>query len=62
MAHKLARILWHQVIHKVAYDESFLAALDIRQQERRQKNLHCQAAKYGFKLVPISPSEGEKAA
>src|SRR5215207_10130760 len=62
MAHKLARILWHQMTCKVPYDESFLIALDARQEERRKKNIHKQAAKYGFKLVPIESPEAEDAA
>ena len=62
MAHKLARILWHQMTHKVAYDESFLAALDAHQEERRKKTLHKQATKLGFKLVPLDSPDTDKAA
>lgn len=62
MAHKLARILWHQMTYKVAYDESFLATLDQRQAQRRSKTLQKQAAKLGFKLVPLNPQETKQAA
>ena len=62
MAHKLARILWHQMAHKVAYDESFLAALDAHQEQRRKNTLHKQAAKLGFRLVPLDPQDTDKAA
>jgi transposase len=62
MAHKLARILWHQMTYKAAYDESFLIELDRQHDQRRKKKLHAQAAKYGFKLVPLDTPAMEQAA
>ena len=62
MAHKLARILWHQVTHKTAYDESVLKVLDTRSLERRKKSLSRMAAQLGLKVVPVEAPEVEKAA
>lgn len=57
MAHKLARILWHQVTFKTAYDENYLAELDRQNDTRKRKALSKKAAKLGLKLVPITPPE-----
>lgn len=53
MAHKLARILWHQVVHQSPYDESLLVKLDAARQARTVKNLKNNAARLGYELVPL---------
>lgn len=53
MAHKLARILWHQVVHQSPYDETLLVQLNATRQARSVKNLAKNAAKLGFELVPL---------
>lgn len=53
MAHKLARTLWHQVVHQSTYDESLLTQLNASRQARSVKNLTKHAAKLGYELVPL---------
>ena len=53
MAHKLARILWHQVVHQSTYDESLLTQPNANRQARSIKNLAKNAAKLGYELVPL---------
>jgi transposase len=53
MAHKLARLIWHQVTYQTAYDDSYLARLDEIQTTRAQKKLVRAAAQFGLKLVPL---------
>jgi hypothetical protein len=52
LAHKLARILWHQVQTQTPYDESFLAALDQTRHHRAKIRLAKTAAELGYDLVP----------
>ena len=52
MAHKLARLLWHQVVTQCPYEETFLAHLERQRETRAKRQLQQQAAKYGFDLVP----------
>ena len=52
MAHKLARILWHQVQMQDPYNESFLAELDKTRNHRAKIRLAKAAAQFGYDLVP----------
>lgn len=53
MAHKLARLIWHQVTYQTAYDDSYVAKLDEIQSTRAKKKLVRAAAQFGLKLVPL---------
>jgi transposase len=53
-AHKLARIIYHLVKNRCPYDASIFAAEEERQRQRREKNLHRQAAAMGLQLVPLT--------
>lgn len=50
-AHKLARILYHLITTRHAYDESVFAETERRSQQRRLANLKKQAATFGFQLI-----------
>jgi hypothetical protein len=51
MAHKLARILWHLLKYREAYDPKVWAAAEAKLREKRLKRLHQSAATFGYKLV-----------
>jgi hypothetical protein len=51
-AHKLARILFHLLTTKEAYDDSVFARSEERCQQRARKRLIAQARALGFNLVP----------
>ena len=51
-AHKLARIIYHLVTHRVAYDDSFLAAQERQDLQRLERRLRNQARALGYELVP----------
>jgi transposase len=53
-AHKLARILFHLIATRQAYDETVFAQQEIQNNQRMQQKLRQQARKYGFQLVEIS--------
>jgi transposase len=53
-AHKLARILFHLISTRQAYDESVFAQQEIQNNQRMQHRLRLQAKKYGFQLVEIT--------
>ena len=52
-AHKLARIFYHLVTTKKAYDAAVFAEEAKRQQERRLKALDRQAKSLGYCLAPL---------
>ena len=51
-AHKLARIIYHLVTHRVAYDDSILAAQERQDLRRLERRLRNQARALGYELVP----------
>jgi transposase len=56
-AHKLARIIYHLISTRTAYDESVFAQEEQKQTIRHQQRLRKQALALGFQLVPISHQE-----
>ena len=50
-AHKLARIFYHLVTTRQAYDETVFAKLDTRNQKRRLNKLQSLARRMGYSLV-----------
>ena len=52
-AHKLARILYHLLTTRTAYDESVFAREEKKQAVRHENRLRKQAKAIGFQLVPI---------
>jgi transposase len=53
-AHKLARIVYHLISTRTAYDESIFAKEEQKYNLRHQHRLHKQASALGFQLVPLS--------
>jgi hypothetical protein len=53
MAHKLARIIWHLLTHRVPFDMSIFAAEEKAHQKRRLKNLATSARQLGYQLSPL---------
>ena len=51
MAHKLARILWHLLKYREAYDPKVWAAAEEKMRQKKLKRLHQTAAVLGYKLV-----------
>ena len=51
-AHKLARIIYHLITHRVAYDDSILAAQERQDLRRFERRLRKQAHALGYELVP----------
>ena len=51
-AHKLARIIYHLITHRVAYDDSILAAEERQDLRRFERRLRRQARAIGYELVP----------
>ena len=56
-AHKLARILYHILRTKEAYNESVFLRHDMEAIKRAEDRLRKQAAKLGFQIVPQQPTE-----
>lgn len=56
-AHKLARIVYHLISTRTAYDESVFAQEEQKQTIRHQHRLHKQALALGFQLVPLPHPE-----
>lgn len=54
MAHKLARILWHLIKFRKAYDPKVWAAAEEKLKAKRLKRLEQSAATYGMKLVSLA--------
>ena len=50
-AHKLARIIFHLLTTREAYDESIFARCENQQRIRTEKRLRKQARDLGFELV-----------
>jgi transposase len=53
MAHQLARIIWHLLTYRVAFDMSVFAQIEKANQTRRLKNLAASARQFGYQLTPI---------
>jgi transposase len=53
-AHKLARILFHMITTKQAYDETVFAAEEQRQRKRMENKLKRNAHQLGYALVPLA--------
>ena len=54
MAHKLARILYHMITTRQAYDETVFAQEELQHQQRSRKRLEQQARALGLQLVAIT--------
>ena len=54
MAHKLARILWHLLKFREAYDPKVWAAAEEKMRVKKLKRLHQNATALGYKLVTTS--------
>jgi hypothetical protein len=52
-AHKLARIFYHLVTTKEAYDESVFAAAEARDAQRKLRNLRKTLRQLGYDMVPM---------
>ena len=50
--HKMARIIYHLVTHRVLYDDSVLAGQQIQHRKRHERRLRSQARALGLILVP----------
>jgi transposase len=53
MAHQLARIIWHMLTYRVAFDIGIFAAQQKDNQTRRLKHLQSNARQMGYQLTPI---------
>jgi transposase len=53
-AHKLARIVYHLLTTKEAYDDSVFAKAEERYRKRSENRLKAQAQALGFTLVPAN--------
>jgi transposase len=51
MAHKLARILWHLIKHRIPYDPSVWLAAEAKLKKKRLHYLQQSAAALGYKLL-----------
>ena len=54
MAHKLARILWHLLKYREAYDPKVWAKAEEKLRKKKLKRLHQNAAAFGYKLVTVA--------
>jgi len=52
-AHKLARILFHMITTRSAYDESIFPVQQERQHKRMESNLRRKAQQLGYQLIPL---------
>lgn len=55
-AHKLARVFYHLVTTKEAYDETAFAQAEAARQLRRLRRLEHEAKSFGFSLTPLEPT------
>jgi transposase len=55
-AHKLARLFFHLVTTRTAYDETLFAKNEERHQQRRLERLKREAAEFGFRLEATAPA------
>jgi hypothetical protein len=53
-AHKLARIVYHMLSTREAYDETILIKHERRFRARAEARLHAQAKALGYSVVPIA--------
>jgi transposase len=53
MAHQIARIIWHLITYRVAFDMSIFASLEKDNQRRHLHRLHAAARQMGYQLTPI---------
>jgi len=51
-AHKLARIVYHLITKREAYDDSVFVKAEEKYQQRMKNRLNAQAKALGFTLVP----------
>ena len=51
MAHKLARILWHLLKYREAYDPKVWVMAEEKMRAKKLKRLHQNATALGYKLV-----------
>lgn len=56
-AHKLARIVFHLLTTRQAYDESIFARCETQQRIRTEKRLRKQARNLGFELVAVPAAD-----
>lgn len=56
-AHKLARIVYHLISTRTAYDESVFAQQEQQLTQRREHHLRKQATTLGFQLIPVTQTE-----
>lgn len=54
-AHKLARIVYHMLKHRIDYDDPGAAHYDEQQKKRAIKRLEKQAARFGLQLQSLEP-------
>lgn len=52
-AHKMARIIFHMVTTKQAYDATILEKQDAQQRQKREAKIRRQAGELGFQLTPL---------
>jgi transposase len=55
-AHKLARIIFHLISTRQAFDDSKFAADQLRFQKRQETKLRAKAKSMGYELIPIEPA------
>jgi transposase len=53
MAHRLARIIWHLLTHRVSFDMSIFETQEKAHQIRRFKSLSSAAHQMGYQLIPL---------
>ncbi len=52
MAHKLARILWHRIRYKEAFNPAVFAAAEAKVKKKKLARLHDMAADLNYQLLP----------
>lgn len=57
MAHQLARIIWHLIVHRVPFDLTVFALYEQAHQIRRLKSLASAARHMGYQLTPLAISD-----
>jgi transposase len=53
MAHQLARIIWHLIVHRAPFDLTVFAAYEQANQMRHLKRLASTARQMGYQLTPL---------
>jgi hypothetical protein len=49
----MARVIFHMVTTKQAYDDSILAKQDAQQRQKREAKIRRQAREIGYQLTPL---------